>query len=101
MEFVEQWLLPHYKRDPKTHYWDARWWEHTEAVGQLEALWRAWEHFRLDGMTGMAVFFRDYMDPTMSVLTNDRGPFWNKKTSALEPFLMRGPPRSQTLNSTE
>lgn len=27
----------------------------------------------------MAVFFRDYMDPTMSVLTSDRGPFWNKK----------------------
>lgn len=27
--------------------------------------------------TGMAVFFRDYLDPVMAVSTSNSGPFWN------------------------
>jgi hypothetical protein len=77
VEFVDLWLLPHYARNPKQFRWSPQWWEYTEVVGRLEALWRAWEHYRLEGMTGMAVFFNDYMDPTMRTITSADGPFWN------------------------
>lgn len=75
--WVERWLLPHYKRDPAAHRWDPRWWEYTEVVARLEALWRAWEYLRTDGMTGPALFFRDFLDPTMRELTAPDGPFWD------------------------
>ena len=61
----------------KTHKWDPQWFECVKVVDRLEALWRAWEHFRLEGMTGMAVFFSDYLDPGMGVITSNDGPFWN------------------------
>ncbi|VTR76040.1 DUF4913 domain-containing protein [Cellulomonas hominis] len=75
-EWVDQWLLPHFKRDPRNHLWDPRWWEYTEAIAVLEALWQAWEFLRQDSMTGMAVFFRDYLWPLMRELTSTGGPFW-------------------------
>jgi hypothetical protein len=81
VQWVDEWLLPRYARNPKTHKWDPQWFEYVEVVDRLEALWRAWEHFRLEGMTGMAVFFRDYFDPTMIVITSPEGPFW--KAAAL------------------
>jgi len=77
VEFVDHWLLPHYARNPKVFRWSPRWWEYTEVVGRLEALWRAWEYYRLEGMTGMAVFFNDYLDPTMRTITFPDGPFRN------------------------
>jgi len=77
VEWVDEWLLPRYARSLKTHRWDPQWFEYVEVVDRLEALWRAWEHFRLEGMTGMAVFFRDYLDPAMGVITSSDGPFWN------------------------
>jgi hypothetical protein len=77
VEWVDEWLLPRYARSLKTHRWDPQWFEYVEVVDRLEALWRAWEHFRLEGMTGMAVFFRDYLDPAMGVITSPDGPFWN------------------------
>jgi hypothetical protein len=64
-------------RDPKKYRWDENWFEYTEVLDRLEALWRSWEFYRLEGMTGMAVFFRDNMDPTMQVITSPDGPFWN------------------------
>lgn len=66
-EFVEQWVIPRYRR--KSPRWDPNWFENIEALDRLEALWRAWEYLRLEGMTGMAVFWRDYFDPTMRELT--------------------------------
>lgn len=77
VEWVDEWLLPRYARNPKTHRWDPQWFEYVEVVDRLAALWRAWEHLRLEGMTGMAVFFRDYLDPAMGVITSADGPFWN------------------------
>jgi hypothetical protein len=74
--FVKHWLLPTYRRNPSKHVWDPRWWEYPEAATRLEALWRSFEFLRLEGPTGMAVFFRDYMDPTMRELTSENGPFW-------------------------
>ena len=55
--------------------WCAQWWRHPEAVSRLTALWRAWEHLRLDPATGMAVWWRDYADPTMRTLFDANGPF--------------------------
>jgi hypothetical protein len=34
--------------------WAASWWEYPEALARIDALWRAWEHLRLDGATGHA-----------------------------------------------
>lgn len=76
-EFVDQWVLPRYLRKPGTVRWDPDWFENVEALDRLEALWRAWEHYRLEGMTGMAVFWNDQFDPTMRELTDpDNGVFW-------------------------
>ncbi len=75
-EWVQEWLLPHYKRNPKAFRWDPRWWEYTEVVARLEALWQSWEFLRNEGMTGMTVFFRDYFGPEMRELTAPDGPFW-------------------------
>ena len=55
--------------------WCASWWRHREAVSRLNALWRAWEALRLDPTTGMAVWWRDFADPTMAVLFSETGPF--------------------------
>ncbi|WP_159796681.1 DUF4913 domain-containing protein [Puerhibacterium puerhi] len=75
-EWVEQWLLPHWKRNPKQGKWDPRWWEYAEVIARLEALWQSWEFLRHEGMTGMTVFFRDYLGPEMREITAPDGPFW-------------------------
>ncbi|GAB3572344.1 hypothetical protein GCM10027405_38920 [Arthrobacter alkaliphilus] len=49
---------------------------HPEAVSRVETLWRAWEHLRLDGATGINVWFKDHADHHMSVLLDPRGPFY-------------------------
>lgn len=75
-EFVDQWVLPRYKRKPGAVRWDPDWFLNIEALDRLEALWRAWEYYRLEGMTGMAVFWNDQFDPTMRELTHPEGTFW-------------------------
>ena len=55
--------------------WCPRWWAHPEAVGRLEALWRAWEALRLDAGTGMGVWYRDHLDHHLPILLGSRGPF--------------------------
>lgn len=55
--------------------WCPQWWEHAEAIIRLEALWRAWEHLRLDGKTGMSVFMKDHLDHHMPTLMDGKGPF--------------------------
>jgi hypothetical protein len=75
-EWVEHYLIPHWRRPRHIGKWDERWWEYAEVLSRFEALWRAWEALRLEGMTGMAIFFRDYLDPTMAVITDPNGPFW-------------------------
>lgn len=57
------------------HRWCSRWWAHDEAHIRLEALWRAWEHLRLDPQTGMAVWLRDHLDHQLPRLTAPTGPF--------------------------
>ncbi|WIB72605.1 DUF4913 domain-containing protein [Curtobacterium sp. MCBD17_026] len=74
-EFVDLWLLPRYRRKPDTK-WDPRWFENLEALDRLEALWRSFEYMRHQGMTGMQVFWNDYLGPTMRELTSAEGVFW-------------------------
>ena len=76
-EFVREYLRHAYKRrvGAKEFVWAADWWRFDEAVIRLEALWRAWEHLRLDPATGMSVWFRDHADHHMAILLNESGPF--------------------------
>ncbi len=75
--WVTQMLFPTYRREVLRagFTWCPRWWAHTEAVARLEALWRAWEHHRQLPAVGMAVWWKDYADPTMAALFNPAGPF--------------------------
>ena len=99
-EFVREQLAPMYRRalDGTQRTWCPEWWRHAEAISRLEALWRAWEHLRLDPATGMSVWFRDHADHHMAVLLDSDGPF--KRCSAakghserpLEPLPLVEPP---------
>lgn len=75
--FVEQQLAPTYRRSLSAIgvTWCPQWWRHAEAIARLEALWRAWEHLRLEPATGMSVWFRDHADHHMAVLLSADGPF--------------------------
>lgn len=81
-EFVADLLAQQYRRpvDPSGRntewQWCASWWRHREAVSRLTALWRAWEALRLNPTVGMALWWRDYADPTMAVLFSPSGPFY-------------------------
>lgn len=77
-EFVDQFLRHAYRRKTSGRlapWWSGEWWKHDEAVMRLEALWRAWEHLRLDPATGMSVWWRDHADHHMRMLMADDGPF--------------------------
>ena len=76
--FVARFLAPTYRRhvDGRSRTWCPAWWRHEEAIARLEALWRAWEHLRLDPATGASVWFRDHADHHMPILLDpDTGPF--------------------------
>ena len=78
VEFVENYLSLVYRRqvtDLSDTVWCPEWWQHAEAVARLDALWRAWEHYRLAGRTGLSVWFLDHADPHMSKLFDPKGPF--------------------------
>lgn len=76
-EFVREYLRHVYKRkvDGQHTFWSAQWWKSAEAVARLEALWRAWEHLRLDPSTGPSVWWRDHADSHLRVLMSSSGPF--------------------------
>jgi hypothetical protein len=76
-EFVREYLRHAYRRriDGRQRCWAAQWWRYDEAVIRLEALWRAWEHLRLDPATGMSVWWRDHADHHMPMLFDPEGPF--------------------------
>ena len=75
--FVSQWLAPTYRRHfTRTRIWCPHWWAHAEAVVRLEAIWRAWEHLRLEPATGISVWLRDHADVHMAALMDFDGPFY-------------------------
>ncbi|WP_328400854.1 DUF4913 domain-containing protein [Nocardia sp. NBC_00403] len=75
VEFVESYLTLIYQRDIDIHAWCPEWWQHAEAVVRLDTLWRTWEYYRLDGNTGLSVWFLDHADAHMGVLLSLDGPF--------------------------
>ncbi len=77
---VEEWVVDYFApmfTRPTTPAirWCARWWDHAEAISRLEALWRSWEAHRLDPLRGMAIWYRDFLDHQLAVLTAAAGPF--------------------------
>lgn len=96
-EFVRDHLRHVYKRkiNGSTLFWSPQWWASAEATARLEALWRAWEHLRLDPSTGPSVWWRDHADHHMSVLMSSAGPFSKEidvKATILEPLPHEEPP---------
>lgn len=77
LAFVTQHLAPTYRRSLSANSatWCPEWWKHAEAIARLEALWRSWEHLRLDPATGISVWFRDHADHHMAILLSADGPF--------------------------
>lgn len=72
-EFLHEQLLPTYVRDvdDRSAKWCMEWYFHPEAVSRVEAMCRAWEHLRLDGATGISVWWH------MRVLLDPQGPLYN------------------------
>lgn len=98
-QFVEELLLPMYRRSVSGQgsAWCPEWWRHAEAITRLEALWRSWEHLRLDPATGMSVWLRDHADHHMAVLLSADGPFKGCRADAhslrpLAPLPSTSPP---------
>lgn len=86
-EFVRDFLVPVFSRqvgDRAARRWSAEWWRNPEAIVRLEALWRSWEHLRLDPATGMSVWLRDHADHHLGVLWDTEGPF-AKSTNQARP----------------
>jgi Domain of unknown function (DUF4913) len=96
--FVREQLVPMYRRPlgGQGVTWCPQWWRHAEAIARLEALWRSWEHLRLDPATGMSVWFRDHADHHMPVLLSADGPFKgckpDKHGERLDPLPLDAPP---------
>ncbi|QIS40057.1 DUF4913 domain-containing protein [Clavibacter capsici] len=89
--FVRGFLAPAYRREVSPRgesRWDPEWWRHPEAVARLDALWLAWEALRLEGATGMSVWWRDHADYHLAVLMGPTGPFARSSatTEAGEPL---------------
>jgi hypothetical protein len=74
--FVQDRLVHLYiRRLGQSYVWCPEWFRHAEALSRLDAIWRAWEHLRLDPATGMSVWWRDHADPHMMALLSPDGPF--------------------------
>lgn len=95
--FVGEQLAPLYRRTlGHGRTWCPEWWRHAEAITRLEALWRSWEHLRLEPALGMSVWLRDHADPHMAVLLDPDGPFHGCKKDGhsprLDPLPVAAPP---------
>lgn len=100
-EFVREFVCPTFRRNVgeqgRAEYrWSARWWESAEAIIRLEAMWRAWEHLRLDPATGISVWLRDHADHHLGVLMSPTGPWALSRDTARpdEPLPYEAPPEA-------
>jgi len=98
-EFVREFVCPIFRRnvgeEGRADYrWSARWWESAEAIARLEAMWRAWEHLRMDASTGTSVWLRDHADHHLGVLMSPTGPWALSRDTAGpdEPLPYEAPP---------
>ena len=103
-EFFE-WFRHFYKRrvGTPTCKWRDDWWDCPEAEYRLTALWRSWEKARYDPSDGIAVWWRDYADPTMSALMSPAGPFAESHTSGApdQPLPSQVPPNGRFRDERE
>lgn len=96
-EFVREFIVPVFSRqvgERPSRRWAAEWWRYPEAIVRLEALWRSWEHLRLDPGTGMSVWLRDHADHHLQMLWDPEGPFAKSTDQARpgEPLPYAAPP---------
>ncbi|MEV6317812.1 DUF4913 domain-containing protein [Streptomyces sp. NPDC051776] len=94
--WVRHLLLPVYAREITSNTpWCPRWWEHPEAVAQLYGLWMAWQELTdpRAGMTGPAVWHRDYLGHVMNTLRDPSGPFAGCKPGGHRP---KEPPKTDS-----
>jgi hypothetical protein len=86
-DWVTSYFLPMFRRTLGGEYrWCAQWWQHGEAISRLTALWHAWEVLRLQPGTGIATWYRDYLDQQLPILMGARGPFYQcSETTHREP----------------
>ncbi|UGQ10949.1 DUF4913 domain-containing protein [Yinghuangia sp. ASG 101] len=78
VDWVDGYLLATYGREVSANRpWCQRWPEHPEAVARLHSLWLAYgQHVDEEaGPSGMAVWHRDILDPTLAQLRAPDGPF--------------------------
>jgi hypothetical protein len=89
--WVERHFVPKFRRTLGGEYrWCAWWWEHAEAISRLTSLWYSWEYMRLQGATGMGLWYRDHLDHQLPVLLGARGPFYQcSEREHIEPHLAR------------
>lgn len=76
-DFVTNYLSVAYARqvtDVNDTVWCPEWYRHPEAVGRLNSLWRAWEHYRHDPV-GQSTWWLSHADPTMAKLFDPKGTF--------------------------
>ena len=83
--------------------WAARWWDYPEALARIDALWRAWEHLRLDGATGSSTWWIEHADHHLPILMSPEGPFAKSedKNNAGEPLPYEAPPPGLFLDMRE
>lgn len=77
VDWFREWARYAYARqvDGRAVCWSAEWWSNDEAFLRIDAVWRAWEHLRLDPATGQATWWRDFFMPMLRDLTDSKGPF--------------------------
>jgi hypothetical protein len=84
-EFVRERLIHMYTRrvggGNASFRWAADWWRYPEALSRIDALWRAWEHLRLDGATGISRWWSEHADHHMPILMSTDGPFARSEDS--------------------
>ena len=78
VEFFAELLAQSYVRDVNEgapFAWCPEWYKHPEALIRMEAIWRAWEHLRLEPALGVSTWWLNHADPHMRVLMDKEGPF--------------------------
>ena len=78
VEFFAELLAQSYVREVNegaTYVWCPEWYKHPEALIRMEAIWRAWEHLRLEPALGISTWWLNHADPHMRILMDKEGPF--------------------------
>jgi hypothetical protein len=78
VEFFVELLSPSYVREVNegaAFTWCPEWYKHPEAYIRIEAIWRAWEHLRLEPALGASTWWLNHADPHMRILMDKEGPF--------------------------